>query len=349
MNKISILLLLILTFSCKQEPKDYATLSGKITNPDDSKTLTIFQGKNYNKEIKLNDDGSFKDTLKVEEGVYTFKHGEEYGKVYLKNDNETVFTLDNNEFDETLEFTGDDSDRSNFYIQNSLLTEKHLTNDIFDLPEDQFSGVINNLKTDFEGLKSEFASLEPSFFFDENEKLENMIKSYQDYYQSKLAMRKEFPVGSPSPVFTNYENHEGGTTSLSDLKGKYIYVDVWATWCGPCKREIPYLKKLEESYKEKNITFVSISVDNGRGYRANTKEEAFKLSKAGWKKMVDEKELTGVQLFSDKAWESDFIQSYKIKGIPRFILIDPDGNIVSADAPRPSSKALIKLFNSLNI
>ncbi len=66
-------------------------------------------------------------------------------------------------------------------------------------------------------------------------------------------------------------------------------------------------------------------------------------------KIFTEKELTGVQLFSDKAWKSDFVQDYKIQGIPRFILIDPKGNIVNPDAPRPSSPALIELFNSLNI
>jgi hypothetical protein len=65
--------------------------------------------------------------------------------------------------------------------------------------------------------------------------------------------------------------------------------------------------------------------------------------------MVSEKELTGVQLFSDNAWNSEFIQAYKIQGIPRFILIDPQGKIVNADAPRPSSPALIELFDSLNI
>ena len=68
-----------------------------------------------------------------------------------------------------------------------------------------------------------------------------------------------------------------------------------------------------------------------------------------WKTMITEKELTGVQLFTGKGWEADFIQTYKVSGIPRFILIDPNGNIVDADAPRPSSKKLIELFKELGI
>jgi hypothetical protein len=65
--------------------------------------------------------------------------------------------------------------------------------------------------------------------------------------------------------------------------------------------------------------------------------------------MVTEKELTGVQLFTGKGWEADFIQTYKVSGIPRFILIDPNGNIVDADAPRPSSQKLTELFEELGV
>jgi thiol-disulfide isomerase/thioredoxin len=147
---------------------------------------------------------------------------------------------------------------------------------------------------------------------------------------------KTIAKGKPSPTFENYENFAGGTTSFSDLKGKYIYVDVWATWCGPCKREIPYLQKVEKKYEGKNIHFVSLSVD--------------KLSDHDkWQKMVKEKELGGIQLFAENSWESKFVKDYLIKGIPRFILIDPNGDIVSSNAPRPSESRLIELFNELKI
>jgi thiol-disulfide isomerase/thioredoxin len=142
--------------------------------------------------------------------------------------------------------------------------------------------------------------------------------------------------GKPSPKFVDYRNHAGGTTSLDDLKGKYTYIDVWATWCGPCIREIPALKKVEADYHNKNIQFVSVSID---------KEKDFET----WKTMVNEKELGGVQLFADNDWNSKFVKDYEIQGIPRFILIDPNGNIVSSNAPRPSDPALRDLFEELNI
>ena len=72
-------------------------------------------------------------------------------------------------------------------------------------------------------------------------------------------------------------------------------------------------------------------------------------AKNAWKRMVAEKSLTGVQLISDNGWETDFIKSYKISGIPRFILIDPKGNIIDPDAPRPSSSELTKLLEELGV
>ena len=141
--------------------------------------------------------------------------------------------------------------------------------------------------------------------------------------------------GCPSPVF-NYENHKGGKTSLTSLKGNYVYIDVWATWCEPCLKELPDLQKIGEKYKGKKITFVSISLDSTADYNK-------------WKKMVAAKNLGGIQLLADKEIESDFIKKYGIIGIPRFILIDPNGVIVNANAPRPSTPELIVLLDKLVI
>lgn len=162
----------------------------------------------------------------------------------------------------------------------------------------------------------------------DKENNETITKSYQ-----KL---KAIAKGKPSPKFYDYENNDGSKISLDDLKGKYVYIDVWATWCGPCKREFPALKELEKVYHNKNIKFLGISIDKSADYDK-------------WKKMIVDESLVGIQLLADNAWESKFIQDYLIIGIPRFILLDPDGNIVSADAPRPSQKKLISLFDELQI
>lgn len=151
-------------------------------------------------------------------------------------------------------------------------------------------------------------------------------------YNTVLRLAK----GKDSPAFENYENNAGGTTSLADLKGKYVYIDVWATWCKPCKDEIPHLKKVEEQYHDKNIEFVSISIDQAKDHDL-------------WKKMIKDESLGGTQLMADAAWGSKFVKEYQIQGIPRFILIDPTGKIVNSFAPRPSDKKLIELFDGLKI
>ena len=133
---------------------------------------------------------------------------------------------------------------------------------------------------------------------------------------------KNLKKGSPSPSF-NYPDTSGKNISLESLKGKLVYVDVWATWCGPCKAQIPFLKQLEEKYREEDIAFVSLSIDQLKN-----------ISK--WKEMIIDKELGGIQIIADKAWRSKFVTDYVIEGIPRFILIDKDGNLMHPMAPRPA-------------
>lgn len=172
-----------------------------------------------------------------------------------------------------------------------------------------------------------------------NDKLEENMAFFREYSSDEESIAKmeekyenfqDLMRGKPSPSF-DYENHKGGKTTLEDLRGKYVYVDVWATWCGPCIGEIPSLKAKEEKYHDANVEFVSISIDD--------MDDGDK-----WRAMVDDRELGGTQLMADNAWKSSFPQEYQINGIPRFILIDPAGNIVSADAPRPSDDKLDELF-----
>ena len=339
MKRILILLCAISIVACKEEPKDYVTLSGKILNSHESKTLKIFKDKEFEKIITINDDGTFSDTLKITDGDYSLKHGDEFGSIYLKNGFESSIETDYNDFDNTLVYKGDGSDINNYVIQSYLISDTYFTDDLFANPStENLEKAVAEYKTGFGNLKSKYKGVDSLHLADGEKSMEGTIKSLKKYLSGKIALRESLPEGAPSPTFENYINFKGGTTSLSDLKGKYVYVDIWATWCGPCKREIPSLKKVEEQFHGENIEFVSISVDDER--RSGTKEKAFE----SWKAMVKDKELGGIQLFSDNAWQSDFVKNYKVNGIPRFILIDPNGNIVSPDAPRPSNPKLVDLL-----
>ena len=201
---------------------------------------------------------------------------------------------------------------------------------------DNFIKTIGALKS--ENIRSDFAEGLASMIHPSNPKNKEILdfvlansKEEEVKQTAQLTYDKitKLAVGAPSPVFTNYENANGGTTSLSDLKGKLVYVDVWATWCRPCLAEIPALKALHDKLKGKNIEFVSISIDE---------------DKDAWRKVVKERELKGVQLIADKAFESQFIRDYSINQIPTFLIIDKEGRIIDPDAPRPSDPDIEKIL-----
>lgn len=114
----------------------------------------------------------------------------------------------------------------------------------------------------------------------------------------------------------------GQKCRLSDFRGKMVYIDVWATWCAPCKAEIPHVAALHEKFKnDDRIVFISISVD--------TRTKA-------WKKMVEEKNLAWQQFIVEGGTNSFFYKQYAIEFIPRFMLIDKNGIIVEVDYMKPS-------------
>ncbi|MBV6479266.1 MAG: Thiol-disulfide oxidoreductase ResA [Ignavibacteria bacterium] len=147
---------------------------------------------------------------------------------------------------------------------------------------------------------------------------------------SSLKEKKEkLEGGKPAPDFS-YPDINGKMISLSEFRGNYIYIDVWATWCKPCIYEIPYLKKMEEDYHGRKIKFMSISID----------EDIEK-----WKKTVLEKPLGGIQIIASDP-DASIRKDYLISGIPRFILIGSEGEILNENAPRPSDPASRELLDS---
>jgi thiol-disulfide isomerase/thioredoxin len=343
MRKIAYFMVALAMVSCKNEPKNYVSISGNIT--DKNSDSVVIRSRTYSKTIPVNEDGSFSDTLKVETGEYSFYDGGESTAIFLKNGFDIAMTLDTKMFDETVKFTGNGAEHSNFLAEKSLLQERLLDLDeLMGLDsitrEEKFASIKDELTNFYNSDKN----IDTSVVNGSLKSIDPTLNSYRRYINQDIAMKRDLPKGAPSPSFVDYENITGEKTSLADLKGKYVYIDVWATWCGPCKAEIPSLKKVEKQYHGKNIAFVSMSIDDDRSHGGS-----WEKANEDWKKMVKEKELGGIQIFAPKGWQSEFVQNYKINGIPRFILVDPKGNIVSASAPRPSSSELIKLFDEENI
>ncbi len=128
---------------------------------------------------------------------------------------------------------------------------------------------------------------------------------------------------------------EGKEAKLSDYVGKYVYIDIWATWCSPCKQEAPNFMRLAERMQGKDIVFLSLSADKIKDketWNNYVREHSVdKYCVAGW---------TGC------GFRSSFIAHYGIKSIPRFMLVGPDGNMIYQNCWRPSNVLIDELLNS---
>jgi thiol-disulfide isomerase/thioredoxin len=437
--------------SCTADKEQHTIISGTLTN--NSKEVVAINGHDNAFELKVDNEGKFKDTLNISaNGYYYFFAGRERTAIYLEKGKTLTISVNTDEFDETLDYSGDLANENNYlaakYLYNeknsdlqslyskeeaqfkdaltkcnksydSLLKAKDVTNtaflelekndikyaeagsilnyetyhkyatknDSFKVSDDFYSSlkdinykdtlayknsevyrglVSTHINTLISKKQKEDSTANYSVTYVEtvnneypngaikDNVLTNYLSGYglrpdehlEDIYSTYIStnptkenlekvnkrynVMKNIKPGKISPKFS-FENIDGTNTSLDDLGGNYLYIDVWATWCGPCIAEIPSLKQVEKDYQGQPVKFVSISIDNEK-------------DKQKWKTIIAEKDLQGIQLFADNNWESKFVQDYGIQGIPRFILIDKEGHIVSADAPRPSNPELrIKL------
>lgn len=314
-------LIITLVFTTISFSQQKVLFHGKIANRN-SDVLYIKDNNTIIKEIKLNTEGAFNDSFETKEGLYQMFDGVEYADLYLKPGYDLDLKMDAKQFDESIKYTGKGEIENNFLAQATLNESTFNYNELLAADEANFNKMIDAKKnSDFEKLES--AKLDSNFVVLQKQNIEASLFGLKQYYNQKLAGKKM--NNSKAPNF-DYENHAGGKTTLESLKGKYVYIDLWATWCGPCRAEIPFLKELEKSLHDKNIAFVSISTDSEKDHEK-------------WKTFVKEKELTGIQLYADRA-NMDFIKAFNVNTIPRFILIDPTGNVVDADAARPSDPKL---------
>jgi len=227
----------------------------------------------------------------------------------------------------------------NLIIENFRLSSKR------ELQHDPSLTIIDFVKDKISDIKSldireQFVSMLIRQMKEENMNIDDDYKKIMsllstERMKEKLRQRyssaKSTKAGLASVDF-NYENFDGGMTSLEDLRGNLLYIDVWATWCGPCLIEMPALKELIKEYAKKDVEFVSVSIDSKNDYDK-------------WRKMVSEKNIGGIHLYDPEGLNSDFMKAFSVSLIPRFMMLDTEGKIITAKAPRPSSKEVRKFID----
>ncbi|AEE50468.1 peroxiredoxin family protein [Haliscomenobacter hydrossis] len=138
-------------------------------------------------------------------------------------------------------------------------------------------------------------------------------------------------TGAVAPDFAQ-ATPEGKDMKLSDLRGKYVLIDFWASWCGPCRRENPNVVRMYDQYKGKGFDILSVSLDNSRDKWL----QAIEQDKLAWKHVSDL-----------KGWSNEVAQMYEVQGIPKTFLIDPQGKIIATDLRGPSLEAkLAEIFKT---
>ncbi len=224
--------------------------------------------------------------------------------------------------------------------QKAKENQKLKLNPSYSLYQNGIKELALNIPNDY--IKNDLIAHDASFYLLNSEDIESCYSDFKKYYTGNDTIIKakmldsyyrftKLKKGTPSPKFTNYKNNNGGENSLNDYKGNYVFIDIWATWCGSCYGEMSYLKKLEQEYKD--VVFLSI---------------AWKDDVNKWRKIIKKESLKGIQLFATKD-DNSFFEEYAVNGIPRYILIDPEGNILDHNTPKPSDDKLRTLFKDVGI
>lgn len=128
----------------------------------------------------------------------------------------------------------------------------------------------------------------------------------------RLETLRTLQAGNPAPEFTQ-KNPEGEAVNLSDFRGKYLLIDFWASWCGPCRRANPTIVAMHNKYKNKGFTILGVSMDNNR---------------EKWLQAIEDDKLHWAQVSDLGGWTNPVGKLYGVNSIPHAILIDPNGNIV---------------------
>lgn len=143
---------------------------------------------------------------------------------------------------------------------------------------------------------------------------------------------KVLEKGDQAPGFT-LPDSSGQTVSLSDFKGKVIYLDIWASWCAPCLLQMKYAETLKEHFKDNpDVVFLYISIDQ---------------DKQKWLNALQKRHLKGVHLHSKNGEDQNIVRNYDVPSIPRFVLIDKEGKIAYPKAKAPSDKGAVRQIESL--
>ncbi len=167
------------------------------------------------------------------------------------------------------------------------------------------AGIIQSYQGEKNG---NFVAFGEQFIEEYKEKEPEVAGSLED----AIERERSFMIGGVAPDFAQTAP-EGATINLSDLRGKIVLVDFWASWCGPCRRENPNVVRLYEKYKDKGFEILGVSLDRNR---------------EKWLQAIEQDGLEWLHVSDLKGWQNEVAQQYNVSSIPQTLLLDAEGKII---------------------
>jgi thiol-disulfide isomerase/thioredoxin len=309
-NSFLFILFFLVLLSCSNK-KDHLNLEFNFSNLQKQDSVLQILGDNYNKTIHLK-SSTFKDTVKLNKpGYFSVVIGRNQFQVYLANNKDLKVKADLNDINNTLAFSGK-AKKENSFLQkkiNGFIDFNSKTAQFKDTTEfiKELNIFSNNISDQL--TESKFDSV---FFNSENNNIKSFVTTVKDNYINQFNKSIQYAQGNPAPAFMNCKTNLGGSKSLSDYKGKYVLINIWASWCKPCLDEIPMFNKLKLQYP--NINFVHISIDNEK-------------DQSKWTEIISKNKFSGDHLIIGD--NQKFINELQINSVPRLILIDPNSLMIN--------------------
>ena len=347
MKKLIYLLLgIFLLNACKN--KDAFVVNGKVENAGNLKKVLLYQNNDLIDSAFLNENQEFKFTrVAPNADFYNLSLNDQSIIFVAQNGDKLEFKLDLNKPAGSYEVNGNDASEK-LQIFNELSAkytkvfaeiQEEFVEKVSENPELQDS--LNEvLGPRYEQNLQAYSQAALKFGKEQSDNLAgfyamstlDQVKFEQPLIEYAAKIKGKFPqneavnqfikrmdaiaplsIGRIAPAF-DLPSADGKVIRLADFKGKYVLIDFWSSWCGPCRQENPNIVRLFNRFKDKNFTILGISLDD---------------DKADWLKAIKDDGLTWTQVSELKRWDSPIANLYKIESIPASFLLDPQGKIIA--------------------
>jgi len=347
---ISLLLVILCrTTQVQAQEKKQAHINGTIKN-NSFTNVSLYQMSRENKfitETAISTENKFSLVCDVDKtDMYKLQFTNNSFVILVLQPGENIdISIDANDFLKQIQIKGSKTSADIYRNQNIIVTHKSRIDSInnlsraeaanpkFDSISKAFRAESEKIKTSQDNTLKAYIQKNPEslaiLFLPEVLPLDNHIDTYlladaalmakypDNVYVQNLHMQisdsKKTAIGTAAPDFS-LPDTTGKTITLSSFKGKYVLIDFWAAWCGPCRREMPNMLRLYNDFKDKNFIILGVSLDKTR---------------ANWVGAIKSDKLPWPQVSDLKFWQSEVAGLYNVKAIPYTVLLDKEGKIVA--------------------